>query len=330
MQSRMSRNFVQLFDLSSGVWAPVIGLWCGSTSGDALALSYTPPVSEPEFAPTPANAYSFSRVKCFHQCPLRYRLRYLEGRKESFRSIESFLGTTVHEVLEWLYAERMRGASPDEPALLGVFAARWSAGFDETVALIRVDDHEDNHLRLGREMLSRFFNGTFARDRSVTIALEQRLAATLASSVVLTGFADRVGRTDGGRLFVVDYKTSKAAGNASDFSEGVQAPLYAACALGHHGEREALAGYHYLRHGFTRWQKVEEARAQELFGKFLALVREIELTGEFPPRPGALCAWCGYNACCPAAEVPESLSGGLRKAEALGGGPPGPGGDGRR
>jgi RecB family exonuclease len=281
-------------------------------------------------APTPANAYSFSRVKCFHQCPLRYRLRYLEGRRESFRSIESFLGTTVHEVLEWLYAERMRGASPDEPALLEVFAARWSAHFDGTVALVRVDDREDNHLRLGREMLSRFFNGTFTRDRSVTIALEQRLAATLASSVVFTGFADRVGRTDGGRLFVVDYKTSKAAGNGSDFSEGLQAPLYAACALGHHGEREALAGYHYLRHGFTRWQTVEEARARELFEKFLALVREIELASEFPPRPGALCAWCGYNAGCPAAEVPEPLSGGLRKAEALGRGLPDAGGEGRQ
>lgn len=275
-------------------------------------------MQDPELAPTPSNNFSFSRVKCFHQCPLRYRWRYLEGRRDAFRSIESFLGTTVHDVLEWLYSQRDEGADPDENAMFETFARLWAEGRDGSIAIIRIGEEDETYLRLGREMLGRFLHDTFARDRSTTIALEQRLSVRLSPLVLFTGFADRVGRTEAGRLFVVDYKTSRSQGNEEEFSEGLQAPLYAACVLDHHDEREALAGYHYLRHGSTRWQLIERARAHELLQRFLELVHQVEAAAEFPARPGVLCAWCGFNAHCPSADVSESLSGGLRLAEAMG------------
>jgi RecB family exonuclease len=268
-------------------------------------------------APNSGNVFSFSRIKCFHQCPIRYRYRYLQGLKEAFRSIESHLGSTVHDVLEWLYSERDRRSEPDEGAMLELFASTWSNGLDDTVAIIRIDEDEDSYLKTGREMLLRFFRETFARDLSVTVALEQRLSVRLSDTVLFTGFADRVGRTDQGRLFVIDYKTSKNEGNGSEFSEGLQAPLYAACVLRNHGEAEALAGYHYLRHGTTRWQQVDLDRATLLFERFLGLANEVVTAGEFPARPGILCAWCGFNSECPAAEVRDRFSGGLRHAERM-------------
>jgi putative RecB family exonuclease len=275
-------------------------------------------MSEETLAPTPSNTYSFSRVKCFQQCPLRYRFRYLEGRKEAFRSIESFLGSTVHDVLEWLYIRRGDGDDVDEAAVLEEFARRWTDGRDRTVAVIRVKDGDDNYLRLGREMLSRFFTETFTSDLSQTVSLEQRLSTRLSDTILFTGFADRVGRTDKGRLFVIDYKTSRTKGDESEFSEGLQAPLYAACVLDHHADDEALAGYHYLRHGTTRWQPVDRARARVLKQRFLQLVEEVEAADEYPARPGVLCSWCGFNAICPSAQVPDALSGGLRRAEEMG------------
>jgi putative RecB family exonuclease len=249
---------------------------------------------------------------------LRYRYRYLQGIKEAFRSIESFLGNTVHDVLEWMYAERDRGSTTDESTTLEKFASLWSSTCDGDVAIVRVDDNEESYLKLGREMLIRFFRDTFERDQSETVALEQRLSVRLSKEVVFTGFADRVGRMDQGRLFVVDYKTSRNEGTGSEFSEGLQAPLYAACVLRDTGEDEVLAGYHYLRHGTTRWQQIDDERATQLFERFLELANEAEAAGDFPARPGILCAWCGFNALCPAADVPERYSGGLRHAERSG------------
>ena len=269
-------------------------------------------------APTPSNLYSFSRLKSFDQCPMQYRFRYLEGLKESFRSIESYLGNAVHDVLEWLYSERDRDSRPDEQRTLERFADRWQQGLNDTVVVIRIEENPGTYLRLGREMLARFHRDTFARDRSETVSLEQRLSLRLSDEVVFTGFADRVGRTTRGRLFVIDYKTSRSEGDDSEFSEGLQAPLYAASVLQHHGEEKALAGYHYLRHGTTHWQQVDTARTLRLVERFLELVSETEAAGDFPARPGILCAWCGFNAVCPAAEVPDRFAGGLRYAQGAG------------
>jgi putative RecB family exonuclease len=265
-------------------------------------------------APTPRNLYSFSRVKTYHQCALRYRYRYLKGLKELFRSIESHLGSAVHDVLEWLYAERESAASPTLEAALERVAVRWSEGLDEGVAVVRLSGSADAYLLSAREMVERFHRGAFQRDRSQTVALEQRLSVRLSDEVVFTGFADRIGRTETGRLFVIDYKTSRSVGDASEFSEGLQAPLYAACAMLGRDEPEALAGYHYLRHDTTSWQSVDAERGRKLLDRFHELARGIEAATDFEPRPGVLCAWCGFNALCPAAAVPEGLSGGLAMA----------------
>ena len=263
-----------------------------------------------DLAPTPKNAYSFSRLKTFQQCPARYRMRYLQGLKEGFRSVEAYLGNTVHDVLEWLYGERRDGREPTLDDALEIFSARWTDGWSEDIAIIRVDEVADTYLRTGREMLELFVRDTFARDTSETVSLEERLTLRLADDVVFTGFADRIGRTENGRLFIIDYKTSRSEGDSGEFSEGLQAPLYAACAIQQRNEQEALAGYHYLRHGTTRWQLIDQERARTLLERCLELVRLTEAADEFPARPGILCAWCGFNDRCPDAQVPEKFSGG--------------------
>ncbi len=264
--------------------------------------------------PTPRNLFSFSRLKSFHQCRARYRFRYLQGRREAFRSIETALGNAVHEVLEWLYRERDRSASPALDAALEELARVWQTSVGDDVAVVRVSDTAEAAQRSGREMLERFHRNVFVDDRSATVALEKRLSLRLDDGLVFTGFADRVGRTTKGRLFVVDYKTSSREGDSSDFSEGLQAPLYAACTLENSGEDEALAGYHYLRHGTTRWHPVTRERGRELAARFHALVLEANAATDFPASPSVLCAWCGFNAICPDAQIPEELSGGLRLA----------------
>lgn len=262
--------------------------------------------------PTPRNLFSFSRLKAFDQCPARYRYRYLKGLREAFQSVEAHLGTVVHDVLEWLYREREGAADPTPDAALERFDAIWQERWDEAVAVIRIDDRPDDSRLVGHEMLRRFFDAVFRDDRSRTLALEQRFSLRISENIHFTGFADRVGRTERGRLFVVDYKTSKSLGDSSDFSEGLQAPLYAACALaGDGGDTEALAGYHYLRHGETHWHPVDRDRSQHLIDRFRVLADTARSATDFPTRPGPLCAWCGFNHLCPDARVPDHLAGGL-------------------
>ena len=260
--------------------------------------------------PAPRNQFSFSRLKTFEQCPLRYRYRYLKGLPEGFRSVESFVGTVVHEVLEWLYATRRDSADPTPAHSRDELATRWDERWTGDVAVVRAGRDVDVYRREAEEMLLRYVTGAFRRDRSSTVALEQRFTVPLRGRFRFTGIADRVGRTPKGRLFVVDYKTSRSLGNSGDYSEGLQAPLYAVCALRHHRSDDALSGYHYLRHEETRWRRIDRDGCDPLLARAAALVERADAATEFPARPGPLCAWCGYNAICDAARVPQELSGG--------------------
>ncbi len=266
--------------------------------------------------PTPRNLYSFSRVKTYHHCPARYRFRYLQGMAEAFRSIESFVGQTVHAALEWLYLERTAGRQPSRAGAAEALEADWAARWGGDVAIVRAGGDLVRYRDGAHAMVARFFRGVFERDRSETLALEQRVSFRIDDSLRFTGVVDRVGRTAGGRLFVVDYKTSTAVGDPSDFSEGLQAPLYAACQLERHDADEAMAGYHYLRHGTTSWHRVDRDQATRAVARFARLAGEAATATEFPARPGPLCAWCGFNHRCPDARVPDHLAGGLRLAEA--------------
>ncbi len=271
--------------------------------------------------PTPKNLFSFSRLKTLHQCPFRYRLRYLKGMKEAFRSIESYLGTTVHEVLEWIYKSRAESSTPETQEILEFFETRWREDWPEDLAVVRIVEGPDHYFRLGRQMLENFAAGSLKKDRSETIALEARYSIHLSERVSYTGFADRVGRTAQGRLFIVDYKTSKREGDPSEFSEGLQAPLYAACAMKQNGDERALAGYHYLRMGSSRWIDMDEEKARRILDRFLNLAETALDTREFPARPGILCAWCGFNHICTFAQIRDEFSGGrevARKAMELG------------
>jgi len=269
-------------------------------------------------SPTPRNQFSFSRLKTFHQCPLRYRYRYLAGRREAFRSLETFLGSTLHSVLEWLYDRREHGESPSLESALEELARRWREDWTQDIAVVRIGGSAEDAFRDAREMLSLFHRSTFARDGSETVSLEQRFSVPLSDDMYFSGVADRIGRTANRRLFVVDYKTSRSPGTPEEFSEGLQAQLYAGCALRRHDESEALAGYHYLRLGSTSWHLVSRSRAEQLLGRFADLAHAARDAAEFPARPGVLCAWCGFNAICPQARVPLELSGGLDLARARG------------
>ena len=50
--------------------------------------------------------YSHSRLSNFEQCPLKYKLRYIDRVESKIEgSIEAYLGSRAHEVLEKIYRD---------------------------------------------------------------------------------------------------------------------------------------------------------------------------------------------------------------------------------
>jgi len=50
--------------------------------------------------------YSHSKLSTFEKCPLKFKFRYIDKIiPEIQKSIESHLGSSVHDALEWLYIQ---------------------------------------------------------------------------------------------------------------------------------------------------------------------------------------------------------------------------------
>ena len=52
--------------------------------------------------------FSHSRLSTFEQCPLKYKLHYLDKMSpdEELEGIEAFLGSRFHETMQWLYLNK--------------------------------------------------------------------------------------------------------------------------------------------------------------------------------------------------------------------------------
>ncbi|MDO8610072.1 MAG: PD-(D/E)XK nuclease family protein, partial [bacterium] len=87
--------------------------------------------------------YSHSKLSTFEQCNLKYKFRYIDKIiPELEQSIETLLGSCVHETLEWLYktiliSNRQKIPSLDETIIY--YSETWQKEFVPEIVIVRKD-----------------------------------------------------------------------------------------------------------------------------------------------------------------------------------------------
>src|SRR3989344_5169266 len=84
--------------------------------------------------------YSHSRLWLYESCPEFYKLRYIDKKVPPMQThISLFLGTVVHEALEWLYHQvKYHEISVDE--LIEYFTEKWTKQFSEDIRIENGDE----------------------------------------------------------------------------------------------------------------------------------------------------------------------------------------------
>src|SRR6185369_12660445 len=78
--------------------------------------------------------YSNSRLSAYENCPMQYRLRYVDQVVIPPReSIEAYLGKRVHEALEFLYQRIEGGYKPTLAEVHAHFREAWDREWNETI-----------------------------------------------------------------------------------------------------------------------------------------------------------------------------------------------------
>lgn len=266
-----------------------------------------------------SSALSYSSYRTYLECPLRWKYLYVERRPETPRGYFTF-GRVVHSVLEEVVrplvvpTARRRDGGESQTTLRdwtepvdGVTppGGRPPMGAEELLALYdrlwtnegyASPDEEARYRALGRDLLLRY-RDHLEVDPPSPVAVEEHLE-TRWDGIPVHGYVDRIDRTPGGGLEVVDYKTSREL-SAEDAQSSDQLSVYQVLVEQNYRapvERLTLLHLRSLTPLRTpaRGPRVLEPLHQRM-GEVADGIRE----EAFEPTPGPQCSRCDFRSICP-------------------------------
>ncbi|SEH76077.1 putative RecB family exonuclease [Mycolicibacterium rutilum] len=248
-------------------------------------------------------ALSPSRAADFKQCPLLYRFRAIDRLPEP-PSVAQVRGSVVHAALEQLYA--LPAAQRGADTALTLVDPAWDRVAAEKPELA---DEIEPGLRAtllteARALLSGYYR-LEDPTRFEPQSCEQRVEVELEDGTLLRGFVDRIDVAPTGELRVVDYKTGKAPPEAraqAEFKAMFQMKFYAVALLRSRGVMPTRLRLLYLADGqiLDYTPDLDELlRFEKTLMAIWRAIRTAGATGDFRPRPSALCDWCAHHAHCP-------------------------------
>ena len=244
--------------------------------------------------------YSHSRIDTFRKCPFRFKCQYLEKKEPDFTdTIETFMGSRVHEALEKLYKDKQYEKHHDEEAIVAYYHEIWDANWHDAVHVVK-DYSPDDYRRLGERFIRDYMkrHAPFNHDR--TIAVEPRIIVDLGEGYELQGYIDRLADEGDGVYAVHDYKTSNSLKTQQEAEEDLQLALYAlGVKQAYQDCKRVKLVWHMLAHDKDVVIEPTDDDLEATRQKAVALIKEIEAAKDFPAYQSPLCPWCSFRSACP-------------------------------
>jgi len=254
------------------------------------------------FANMKKKVYSHSKLSTFEQCKYKYKLRYIDKIPSPVeKSIEAHLGTCVHEALEWLYKEILKGNLPSIDEVLEKYANQWKSEYKSNFLIVKKEFTSQDYFEKGIKFLTNYYikHKPF---NDGTLELEKKIWINLTDKHSIVGYIDRlVYNKEKGRYEIHDYKTANFLPPQKKFDTDRQLALYSIAIKEIYGENTPIIlTWHYLNHNKQIFSKRTKEELNQLKFDTLKLIQEIENTKEFPPKKSPLCDWCEYKKYCKA------------------------------
>ncbi|MCK4348535.1 MAG: PD-(D/E)XK nuclease family protein [Thermoplasmatales archaeon] len=103
--------------------------------------------------------YSYSRLKCFEQCPRKYKLKYIDKIKiDGKENVELFLGKRVHETLKKLYWDMWHQKMNSLGGLLFFLREEWWRKWDDSIVIVKKEHSQKDYLRMAEQCITSYYN----------------------------------------------------------------------------------------------------------------------------------------------------------------------------
>lgn len=246
--------------------------------------------------------YSHSKLEAYRNCPLAYKLRYIDGIKVEREGVEAFMGSRVHEALEQLYRDWRMCKYSSEDEVVYDYLRLWAAKWHDGVAIVRKDYTQEHYRAVGAKAIRAYYRRYHPFEDGDTVWLEEKVRIPLDESgkYRMSGVLDRLTRKQGGVYEIHDYKTSQYLPDQAKADSDRQLALYQlAVEAAFPDAREVRLVWHYLVFDKEVASRRSPEELEELKRATLELIEEIEGCHDFQPNESNLCNWCEYQHLCP-------------------------------
>lgn len=240
--------------------------------------------------------FSCSRIQTFRKCPKAFEFSYVLGIEEEFETIEKHMGSSVHELFEWLYLEKGEDRLHDDRTIRERYDAIWKSYDIAAARIVKKGNSADDYFSLGLDMALKYAARVIRNDSGTSMHLEQQFDYDLGGGIIYRGIIDRVSRRKEGTLLLTDYKTGRS---VPDPEKDLQLRSYTLAMFELYPDSVVEICYEDLRQECSRVGKVERRQTSEISMELRRGVDEILSAVSFPATPSSLCDWCGHLPHCP-------------------------------
>jgi putative RecB family exonuclease len=245
--------------------------------------------------------YSISQLGTFENCPLQYRLIYVDRIKRYEEGVEAFLGQRFHEAMERLYSERAFRVVPLEE-ILEFYETKWAEKWHEDVKITKEDRSADDYRLLGRRFIEDYYrrHHPFAEGRVLGLERYLRFALDEAGRYGFKGIIDRLMLAPDGAFEIHDYKTGSTLPEQATIDGDRQLALYQVGVQKLWPEAQEVRLVWHMAAFDVEMRSTRTPEALEaLKTEIMRLIDRVEATTVFEPDESVLCGWCPYWDLCP-------------------------------
>lgn len=240
------------------------------------------------------------KLSMFEQCGLKYKLTYVDGLGDQYKTPRPYLtmGAHVHNALKDCFEK-----PPQERNFILLeecLRSRWKenrAGFEG----------REDEARWGVKALKMLRLFATRQDLKIQpLLLEDYYDTDLTPEITILGRIDRVDADGEDGLHVMDYKTGKSGDEPPD---SLQLVLYSFIIQQKLHRPVTKASYLYLAE--NKWVTIQptEEDFEKMSERVIAVVQRIASETHFSPNLNAFCSTCDFLSICPKRrEIEQRLS----------------------
>ena len=248
-------------------------------------------------------SFSHSKIGAFEACKLKYKFTYIDKIKvEAEDTIETYLGSMVHEALEKLYRDKRFEKLMTLKELLAYFNKLWEENWKDSVIIVKKDYTADNYRKMGERQLTDYYNRHRPFDQGRIIGLETQdfLPLDEQGNYKFHIRIDRLMDIGDGLYEVHDYKTGSSMSKQEELDKDRQLAMYSQWVRQNFKDfKKVRLVWHFLAFDKEMDSYRTKEELENLREEILSQIAEIETTEDFPANVSWLCDWCLYKSICP-------------------------------